>query len=250
MAPFGFQLYSARSVPSLAAFLPRLSAFGYTHVEGFGGAYGAPERLRVALDAAKLTMPSGHFSLADLRDDFDSCAQIATTLGMHTMVAPFLEESERPVDADGYKELARRLSVIGARCADAGFVFAWHNHAFEIAPLADDSVGLDVILTEAPDLMWEADLAWVIRGGGDTDQWLDRYGTRIQAVHVKDLAPEGENAEQEGWADLGAGLANWPTLIHQVRKVAPDALLIAEHDAPPEPRDFAEHAIAAFERWG
>lgn len=249
MTPFGFQLYTGRDVPSLQAFLTRLSALGYSHVEGFGGAYTNPAAFRTAMDVARLTMPSGHFGLADLRDDFDGCVDIARTLGVETIIAPYLDAAERPVDAGGYTELARRLGILHKRCADAGFGFAWHNHDFEFTPLTDGAIGMDVILSEAPDIAWEADLAWVIRGGADPMAWIDRYGSRIMAVHVKDIAPDGENLDEDGWADLGAGTVDWPALMAAVTAQAGDVLWIAEHDKPRDPRDFAEHAANTFYKW-
>ncbi|MEL7165541.1 MAG: sugar phosphate isomerase/epimerase [Pseudomonadota bacterium] len=249
MAAFGFQLFSARSVSSLPSFLGHLGGLGYAHVEGFGDAYTDPRTFRAALDASGLRMPSGHFGLRDLQNDFASCAHIASVLGVKTLIAPWLDEHERPTDKDGYKALANTLSALGTRSANAGFGFAWHNHAFEIEQMRDGARGLDVLLNEAPDLMWEADLAWVVRGGADPDLWLDRYAERITALHVKDLAAEGENAEQDGWADLGSGIIDWPHLINRVRREAQGALLIAEHDNPASPTDFATTAIAAFRDW-
>lgn len=249
MTPFGFQLYTARDVPSLPAFLTDLAAMGYTHVEGFGGAYADPSAFRAAMDDAGLTMPSGHFGLADLRDDFDACARIARTLGVQTIIAPYLDADERPVDASGYTALARELSALHARCADAGFGFAWHNHDFELTPLQDGSIGMDVILSEAPEVAWEADIAWIIRGGADPMAWIDQYGSRMVAVHVKDIAPEGENADQDGWADLGAGTVDWPALIPAITAKARDVLWIAEHDQPLDPGAFAGRAGTAFAGW-
>ncbi|MEO1364558.1 MAG: sugar phosphate isomerase/epimerase [Pseudomonadota bacterium] len=250
MTPFGFQLYTARDVPSFPALLTDLATMGYTHVEGFGGVYADPHAFRSAMDGAGLTMPSGHFGLADLRDGFDTCANIARTLGVQTIIAPFLDEADRPVDAGGYKALASDLAALHRRCADAGFGFAWHNHAFELEPLQDGSIGMDVILTEAPDVAWEADMAWVIRGGADPMAWVDQYGSRMVAVHVKDIAPAGENADQDGWADLGAGTVDWPVLIAAITAQAGNTVLwIAEHDNPRDPRAFATGAIGAFREW-
>jgi sugar phosphate isomerase/epimerase len=70
----------------------------------------------------------------------------------------------------------------------AGFGFGWHNHDFEFVPLADGSVPMQILLETAPDLDWEADIAWVIRGGADATDWIARHGKRITAVHVKDIA--------------------------------------------------------------
>ncbi|MEL7092306.1 MAG: sugar phosphate isomerase/epimerase [Pseudomonadota bacterium] len=233
----------------MPAFLGHLAGLGYAHVEGFGDAYADPRTFRAALDASGLTMPSGHFALQDLQEDFAGCAHVASVLGVTTLVAPWLDEAERPTDKDGYKDLARTLSTLRDRCANAGFGFAWHNHAFEVAPLRDGARGLDVLLNEVPDLLWEADLAWVVRGGADPDLWLDRYADRITALHVKDLAADGDNAGQDGWADLGTGIIDWPHLITRVRREADSALMIAEHDNPVSPADFATGAIAAFRDW-
>ncbi|MEM6759062.1 MAG: sugar phosphate isomerase/epimerase [Pseudomonadota bacterium] len=249
MTAFGFQLYTARSVSSLPAFLAHLSKLGYAHVEGFGDAYADPRTFRAALDASGLRMPSGHFGVHNLRDDFAGCAHIASVLGVKTLIAPWLDPGDRPEDTEGYKALARNLSALSKRCANAGFGFAWHNHAFEFEKLRGGAVGLDVLLNEAPDLMWEADLAWIVRGGADADLFLDRYAERITALHVKDLAPYGENADEDGWADLGSGVMDWPHLITRVRREADGALMIAEHDKPASPGDFATSAIAAFRDW-
>ena len=249
MTSFGFQLYTARDVSALPEFLRQLKAAGYSHVEGFGGVYDAPEAFRAALDGAGLTMPSGHFGLAELHDDFAACARTARTLGVQTIIAPYLDAAERPKDASGYKALASELAALQVRCADAGFGFAWHNHDFEFTPLSDGSIGMDVILTEARDVAWEADLAWVIRGGADPMAWIDRFGDRIMAVHVKDIASPGENLDQDGWADLGAGTVDWPALIASVKAARGDVLWIAEHDNPTDPRHFAQAAAIALAEW-
>ena len=63
--------------------------------------------------------------------------------------------------------------------------------------------------TRRPSIGWEMDVAWVIRGGADPLKWIDEYGQRITAVHVKDIAPAGENANEDGWADVGHGTVDW-----------------------------------------
>ena len=51
-----------------------------------------------------------------------------------------------------------------------------------------------------------------MRGGADPLDWIDRYGARIVAVHVKDIAPAGECADEDGWADVGHGTIDWPAI--------------------------------------
>ena len=65
------------------------------------------------------------------------------------------------------------------------------------------------IFEGGPDLEWEADLAWVIKGGADPLEWIKTFGKRLTAVHIKDIAPAGENADEDGWADVGHGTVDW-----------------------------------------
>ena len=87
-------------------------------------------------------------------------------------------------------------------------------------------------------LTFEADLAWLVRGGVDPLAWLDWYRDRLTAVHVKDIAPVGENLDEDGWSDIGAGTLDWPTLWRE--SLAHGAKwMVLEHDKPKDPLHFA-----------
>lgn len=68
-------------------------------------------------------------------------------------------------------------------------LFGWHNHDFEFAALADGSLPMQHILDSAPGIDWEMDVAWVVRGGSEPQDWISPPSQRITAVHVKDIAP-------------------------------------------------------------
>ena len=241
-----FQLYSSRDVTSQEAFLPTLKGLGYSQVEGYFGIYPEAEKFRAALDAAGLTMPSCHMGLSDLEGDFDGYVSTAKTLGIHRIFAPYLDASLRPADTEGWKAFAGRLSEMGSRLADVGLAFGWHNHDFELVALADGGVPLDIILTEAPDIDWEGDLAWIARAGADVSAYVARYSRQLTAVHVKDLAPTGENLDEDGWSDVGTGIIDWPALVAQVRAVSSDILMVMEHDKPSDALRFATTSIDNF----
>ena len=103
---------------------------------------------------------------------------------------------------------------------------------------------MDILLTAAPDLEWEADIAWIVKGGGDPLDWIDRHGPRITAAHFKDIAPAGEKADEDGWADPGTGTMDWPAIAAALKAKTPCELLVAEHD---NPSDFGRFARAAAE---
>ena len=99
---WSFQLYSARNFQPWNGVLKKLAELGYRQVEGFGGIYDDPAGLRAELDSNGLTMPSGHFSIDMLENDFAGAAAIARTLGMGIIACPYLIADQRPSDAAGW----------------------------------------------------------------------------------------------------------------------------------------------------
>lgn len=241
---WSFQLYSARNFQPWDKVLQTLGMVGYKEVEGFGGVYADPAAFRRELDKNGLAMTSGHFSIDLLEGDFDGAAKTAETLGVKLIACPHLVVEKRPADAAGWKAFGERLGKVGEKAKKAGFDFAWHNHDFEFKPLPDGSVPQKHILDAAPDIGWEIDVAWVIRGGADTQKWIADYGKRITAVHVKDIAPAGQNADEDGWADVGHGTVDWAGLIKTFREKTPARTYVMEHD---NPSDYARFARRSFE---
>ena len=156
---FSFQIYSARNFQPYEDVLRTLADLGYAEVEGFGGVYDDPKGFRAALDQNGLKMPSGHFGIDMLENDFDGAVEIAKTLGVRVIICPFLMPDDRPKDAEGWKSFAHRLAAVGEKCQAAGFGFAWHNHDFEFKALPDGSIPQKIILDHAPKIGWEMDVA-------------------------------------------------------------------------------------------
>lgn len=240
------QLYSMRNMPDLQAILPDVAKMGITQVEGFGGVYADPTGYRAAMDAAGLTMPSGHFGVSDLETDFANAVNTARSLGITDVFAPYLDASERPTDAAGYAAFAKRLGALVAPLANEGMTMGWHNHDFEFVALPDGSIPMQIILDTAPDLTWEADLAWVAVGGSDPLTWVKNYANRLRAVHVKDIAPTGEKQDEDGWANLGEGTMDWASLLDACKQANPDLIYVLEHDNPKDPMAYARASAAAF----
>jgi sugar phosphate isomerase/epimerase len=237
-----FQLYSSRKFPPLAEQLKTLAALGYTNVEPFGGLYDDVDGLAAGLKANGLTAVSGHFGLDMLETEFDRAVGIARTLGISLVVCPYLMPDKRPTDTAGWKALGERLAKVAAALGAQGLDFAWHNHDFEFFPLADGSLPIQHILAD-PSVKLELDVAWVVRAGVDPKPWVQGYAGRIASVHVKDIAPAGEKADEDGWADVGTGVVPWREMWPEAVK-AGTRLMIAEHDNPSDFRRFAEVSAA------
>lgn len=242
---WSFQLYSARNFQPWSNVLQTLARLGYSQVEGFGGVYEDPKAFRAELDGNGLVMPTAHFSMDVLENDFDSARRTAETLGAKLLVCPFLMPDQRPGDAAGWQAFGKRLAKVGDVADKAGLGFAWHNHDFEFKPLADGSIPQKHILDAAPGIGWEIDVAWVVRGGADPLEWIGDYASRIVAVHVKDIAPKGEAANEDGWADVGHGTIDWRDIYRALRQQTSATHYIMEHDNPSDLERFAARSIAA-----
>jgi sugar phosphate isomerase/epimerase len=240
------QLYSMRDCADQIALLAQLPALGITTVEGYGGVYGDPNAYRAAMDANGISMPSGHMGLDDIEADFEATIDIVATLGITHVFAPYLEEKDRPDTAASWAALGQRLNDASKNYAAHGITFGWHNHDFEFVALEDGSTPMDILLDEAPDISWEADLAWIVRGGRDPIEYIKRYGPRLSAIHVKDIAASGTNVDQDGWSDLGTGTMDWAALLQACRVASDDLIYALEHDKPSDPVGYATRSAAAF----
>ncbi|OCW58048.1 sugar phosphate isomerase/epimerase family protein [Hoeflea olei] len=240
---FSFQLYSARKFQPWPDVLSMLAEAGYAHVEGFGGVYEDPSGFRALLDRNGLTMPSGHFSINALENDLETVFTIAATLGIERIFCPHITVEQRPADAEGWRDFARRLGAVGDKVRARGYAFGWHNHDFEFVKLENGATPMQILLDAAPAIDWEADIAWIARGGADPFEWIANYGNRITAVHVKDIAPAGQALDEDGWADVGHGTLDWPRLFREIAARTPARLMVMEHDNPLDARRFASRSL-------
>jgi sugar phosphate isomerase/epimerase len=241
--PLSMQLYSARNFPPVEAQLMAIRALGFDNVETFGSWHDDPAATRKLLDTFGLTAKSGHFALAAIAADPARVADIAREIGIEIVVAPYLEPGERPTERAGWEAFGGRLAGIAERLAAEGLRFAWHNHDYEFQPLPDGFFPIQYVLGKH--LLWEADLAWVKRAEADPRRWLDKYRGRIPLVHVKDIAPDGQKADEGGWADIGGGTMPWRELWPQCVKAGVE-IMVAEHDNPSNFHRFARVSVLAM----
>ncbi|GAB4359402.1 MAG: sugar phosphate isomerase/epimerase [Oricola sp.] len=245
MTAFSYQLYSSRKFPPLSDTLKMLGSLGYDQVEGYGGLFAdsdAITELKNNLSGFGLTMPTGHIGLDMVRGQPDRVLEIATALGMEAIFVPAVGPEERSKDAAGWRALGEQLAAAAEPYWKAGLTFGWHNHAFEFAETETGEMPLDLILAGDPRLALEFDVAWAVKGNQDPLAWIRKYSGRIAAAHVKDIAPEGECADEDGWADVGHGVMDWKTIMAALRQTNA-RWFVMEHDNPNDHERFARRSI-------
>jgi sugar phosphate isomerase/epimerase len=242
------QLFSARDFQPWDSVLDKVQHAGFDGVEGFSANYIDPAAFRALLDERGLIMPQGHFGLDLLESNFAEAVRTARTLGVDTVIAPYLQPADRPVDRDGWVALGRRLDLLDRKCRDEGFGFAWHNHDFELVLLETGDTPMDVLLDTAPTMNWEADLGWILRARANPNDWLSKRADRIVSVHLKDIQPNHETATEGGWADLGHGINRWEGIFKHLAGLPNLKAEVAEHDNPSDLTRFLGRWMSSFRR--
>lgn len=246
MTRLSVQLYSLRNAGPLERQLDLVRDAGLAVVELTSSNFDDPGETRRLLGARGLVAPSGHVGIERLRGDLDGTARTARELGLELLVLWGLPDAEHWRDREGWEKAGWELGGFARRLADHGLRFAFHNHDWELSLLADGAVALDVLFSSAADapLEWQADLAWLERGGHDAGEWTAKPGPVLRTVHVKDLARQGEETDEDGWADLGAGCLDWASWWPALERRGVD-LFVLEHDEPSDPARFLRRSVAA-----
>lgn len=237
------QLYSLRNYGDLARQLAGLSKAGFARVELIGSHLDNPKETRDLLDDHGMAAPTAHVSMDALRNRLDQVAEQAQIVGIKELYMPALPDAERDMPADGWRRAGAELGWMAAKMQAHGLALGYHNHDWELRPLADASLPLAHLFAgaEGSPLTFEADLAWIIRGGGEPLDIMKALQSRLTAVHVKDLAPAGQNIDEGGWAYIGSGTLDWPYLWGESLKLGAKWMVL-EHDNPKDPIRFAEAA--------
>ncbi|MCK0121891.1 sugar phosphate isomerase/epimerase [Loktanella sp. F6476L] len=244
MTHISYQLYCSRNSPPLSETLKMLSAAGFKEVEGYGALFDDVDAVKAAFEDTDLKMTSSHIGLDLMEGDPAKAIEIIRDFGMRAAFVPYLQEDERPTDAAGWTAFGERLAKISEPFVAAGIKFGWHNHDFELVATETGEMPLDLMMAAAPDMMLELDLGWVTRAGEDPVAWINKYAGRIAAAHIKDVAPAGENTDEDGWADVGHGTMDWAA-IHAALQAAGVDHYVVEHDNPSDHQRMATRSLAS-----
>ncbi|MEZ4640569.1 MAG: sugar phosphate isomerase/epimerase [Caldilineaceae bacterium] len=205
---------------------------GYPGVELVGLSMPA-EEARDILAQHGVKAVSAHVPIQAMREDFDKVVRFHQIIGNAHLIVPAPPQELREANsADAWVSLAKELAEFGHRALDAGMRVGYHNHWWEMTEF-DGKRAVDWMMdtADAEHLFLEPDLAWVTKGGADAKAILEQYAGRCPRVHVKDLAPEGQNEDEMGLADVGYGTLNWDALLPTARAAGAEWYVV-EHDKP------------------
>ncbi|MFD4230934.1 sugar phosphate isomerase/epimerase family protein [Streptomyces sp. NPDC058545] len=235
----GMHLYTMRTplATDFLGTLERLAEIGYATV-GVSGRHGnSAADIRRMLDETRLKAVLEHVGYDIVRGaGLPQALEDIHTLGGKWIVVPSLPGSLH--SPAGYREVAREFNKAGLAARESGLKLLYHNHGTDHQVV--DGVSLyDILLAETdPELVgFELDLYWAANGGASAPgELFVRHPRRFPALHVKDMAPDGD------FADVGSGVLDFPAMFDTARQGGVKQWLV-EHDSPADP--FAS-ALASY----
>jgi sugar phosphate isomerase/epimerase len=243
------QLYTLRSLNDLDRILDAVAEAGYRHVETVGSHLDHAAGTKAKLDARGLRASSSHVGLAALRERPDALVEACRILAIDQLFMTTVPPEQRAMAAQGWRALGQELGTLSEWFRGQGIALGYHNHDWELTPKEGGRTALELLFEAAASspLTWQADVAWLARGGAEPKAWLQRYRDLLTSAHVKDLAPAGQNQGEDGWADVGAGVLYWPGLWKTCRAKGA-GWMVVEHDKPADPAATARNSFAYLSR--
>src|SRR5215471_7768504 len=188
IAKVGIQLYTVRDLmkADFEGTLAKVAQTGYREVEFAGYFDHTPAQVRAVLDKNGLASPSCHVGYENTAEDkWSATLETVKAVGHQYVVCAWIPEESRKT-ADDWKRTCDRFNKAGQAAQAAGIQFAYHNHNFEFAPLADKSLPYDLLLagTDPKLVQLEIDLFWITFAGADPVAYFMKNLGRVPMVHV------------------------------------------------------------------
>ena len=221
----GVQLYTVRKVlpKDPLGVVRQVQAIGYKEAEVI------PDELDITMEALKQTSLKAVSLHLDTelflrkQDKLGAALEKAKSYGFQYAVCPWIDPKDRGGE-DVMKKLGATLNAAGEQCAKLGMTFCYHNHAFEFAPSGSGTL-LDVLMqvTDPQLVSFELDMMWAQVAGVNPASVLDKYGSRIKLMHLKDVVAMPKRYNEEIPASAFKEVGNGTVKVAEVLAAAAKA---------------------------
>jgi sugar phosphate isomerase/epimerase len=238
--------------------LAELSEIGYRNIEpfafgptGWGGLSG--EELRDLTRSYGIKVPTSHGGTNEAT--FDASLAYADAVGQKYVGSGgfALGGIRAGMTYDEVVAVAESLDRLGERSVrnGTGKVFG-HNHQQEflttvVDPATGETKTAWEVIAEHTDPRWvtfQLDVFWAADAGVDVVDLLERYGRRIELLHIKDGFLNGPGAEGPNRGtptDVGEGELDWEPILDAAKGYV--KLYIVERDGAPADAEFARDSF-------
>ena len=238
----GLQLYSVNNdMKDVDASLAKVAAAGYNVVETLRSpeCFGLPAaEFKALCDKHGLQIVSTHHSIAmnpekeaEIMEQWKEVFKGLNVMGAKYCVIPSFKLGETIEDL---KAVCEYFNKVGTLAKEYGLKLGYHNHAFEYE-VVDDQVKWEYMIenTDPESVFFQMDVYWTTKGGKNPVDYLKKYPTRIQMLHIKDDLVIGDSGKIDFEAIFNQFYANGYTDF------------VVEQEMPRGPKDASDEEKAA-----
>ncbi len=209
----GAQLFTLRDFiqtpEDIAKSMKKVREIGYEAVQVSAMGPIDKKELRKILDGEGIKCAATHIGFEEMRDDTERVVEEHKILGCEYPAIGGLPGEYR--NAEGFARFARDASEVGAKLAEHGLTFGYHNHSFELEKFGDRT-GLQILMEDSDPktVTFEIDTYWIQHGGGCPAKWIEKASGRIPLLHLKDM---GVGPDGPWMTEVGEGNLDWPSIL-------------------------------------
>lgn len=231
----GLNIYSIRNlIDTEEKFIEtchKLKEIGYDFLQFSGTPYSV-EKIKRELKEVGLPIRLTHMPFDRLTDDLDNLIAEHKEFGCENLGLGCIPGSFHSSE-EGAIEGAKKLNEIATKAKEQGMNFFYHNHHVEFIKLSNGQQMLYYFADQAPDLNFTLDTYWVLRGGMDLCEVIERLDGRIGCVHLKDFHI---HLGKEQWCDVcecpcGDGNINFSRVIPMMKKAGAKYFIVEQDNA-------------------
>ncbi|GAB5405182.1 MAG: sugar phosphate isomerase/epimerase [Aureliella sp.] len=171
---------------------------------------------------------------------FDKIVEQAVKHELEYLVFGYIGKGARDT-ADKLRKIADDTNEAAEKTQSAGMKLSYHNHSFEFQPL-DGTTGFDIFMERFDDKLvnFEFDVFWAAIGGWDPVETMEKLGSRLGQIHLKDLK-KGQATEydegkvpEDAFQEVGDGTIDMKKVIEVANKFNVTQFHV-EQDQSPDP---------------
>ncbi len=225
---YGLQLYSIRDAinADYRQALKIVAEQGYRSVETFQTEIPA-EEIADRCKELGLTVSGTHTGAAALSDDvLGKTIADHKRLGCNLLIIPAYPVST----AENVNALIELINRVNPILAAEGITLAFHNHGVEFLPNQDGQIPYEELLNRT-DIQMELDIYWAYHAGEDPTDLMERLGSRLVAIHLKDGTADGRDFP------LGMGTAPVKASLEKAIAMGVPVIVESETQTPDGPTE-------------
>ncbi len=244
----GLQLYTLRNqmANDIPGTLKAVADAGYKQVE-LMAVMGSDEIVATAKGLG-LEIRSAFFNWETIANPtnpeaptIEAVIEKAKEIGLEYLVFGYIGKSQRD-RADKMRKIADRANEAAEKIAKAGMKMSYHNHSFEFEKIEGETTSFEILMERFDEKLvnFEFDVFWAAIGGWDPIKTINKLGSRIGQIHLKDLKADSGVVYDEGkvpadaFQEVGDGTINMKRVIKIAAKHGVTQFHV-EQDQSPDP---------------